>query len=147
MDVAAAGDAWQQELAQLDPASSSARGDVASVLSAKAGRVQIGLDDGRLVPLSGDDVAWTKRQPLAPGDTVVMEEVGEPDARSWVLRQRPSIEGAVVALDPHTGRVLAMSERLQLSPEQVQSRATQAHRQPGSAFKPFVYLARPGIGH
>ena len=89
---------------------------------------------------SGDDVAWTKRQPLAVGDTVVMEEVGEPDARRWVLRQRPSVEGAVVALDPHTGRVLAMSGGFSYRQSKF-NRATQAHRQPGSAFKPFVYLA------
>ena len=69
-----------------------------------------------------------------------MEEVGEPDARRWVLRQRPSVEGAVVALDPHTGRVLAMSGGFSYRQSKF-NRATQAQRQPGSAFKPFVYLA------
>ena len=52
----------------------------------------------------------------------------------------PSIEGAVVALDPHTGRVLAMSGGFSYRQSKF-NRATQAHRQPGSAFKPFVYLA------
>jgi penicillin-binding protein 1A len=56
-----------------------------------------------------------------------------------VLRQRPKIEGAVVAMDPHTGRVLALSGGFSFR-ESKFNRATQARRQPGSSFKPFVYL-------
>ena len=56
------------------------------------------------------------------------------------LRQVPQISGAVVALDPHTGRVLAMSGGFSHGASKF-NRATQAKRQPGSAFKPFVYLA------
>ena len=69
-----------------------------------------------------------------------MEPMGEAKDRRWVLRQRPEVEGAVVALDPHTGRVLAMSGGFSYRQSQF-NRATQARRQPGSAFKPFVYLA------
>jgi penicillin-binding protein 1A len=74
---------------------------------------------------------------LAAGDVVVVERV---DGATWGLRQVPAVDGALVALDPHTGRVLAMSggwaqERSEFN------RATQALRQPGSAFKPVVYLA------
>ena len=56
------------------------------------------------------------------------------------LRQIPEIDGAVVALDPHTGRILAMSGGFSYKRSQF-NRAVQARRQPGSAFKPFVYLA------
>jgi len=56
------------------------------------------------------------------------------------LRQIPEIEGALVALDPHTGRVLAMTGGYEYAKSQF-NRVTQAMRQPGSAFKPFVYLA------
>ena len=140
LDVAAAGEAWLEQLQAQDPGFELGEWRRGVVLRAKGGRVEIGLDDGARVTLSGDDVAWTKRSPLAVGDTVVMEEVGEPDARRWVLRQRPSIEGAVVALDPHTGRVLAMSGGFSYRQSKF-NRATQAHRQPGSSFKPFVYLA------
>ncbi|MEZ0301986.1 MAG: penicillin-binding protein 1A, partial [Hyphomicrobiaceae bacterium] len=140
LDVAAAGDDWQQQLMGLDPGFELGAWHRGVVLGTEGGRVEVGLDDGQRVPLSGDDVGWTKRQPLAVGDTVVMEEVGEPDVRRWVLRQRPSVEGAVVALDPHTGRVLAMSGGFSYRQSKF-NRATQAHRQPGSSFKPFVYLA------
>jgi penicillin-binding protein 1A len=56
------------------------------------------------------------------------------------LRQIPEIDGAVVALDPHTGRILAMSGGFSYERSQF-NRVIQARRQPGSAFKPFVYLA------
>ena len=140
LDVAAAGDAWHQRLIALDPGFELGNWRRGVVLRAKGGSVEIGLDNGQRVRLSDDDVAWARRKPLAVGDTVVMEAVGEPDAPSWVLRQRPSVEGAVVALAPHTGRVLAMSGGFSYRQSKF-NRATQAHRQPGSSFKPFVYLA------
>jgi len=65
----------------------------------------------------------------------------EPSAdRAFDLRQDPKISGGLVALDPHTGRVLAMTGGFSFARSQY-NRVTQAHRQPGSAFKPFVYLA------
>ncbi len=57
-----------------------------------------------------------------------------------VLRQVPDVEGALVALDPHTGRVLAMAGGYSFWRSQF-NRVTQAERQPGSSFKPFVYAA------
>jgi len=60
--------------------------------------------------------------------------------KTYSLRQIPAIQGAIVALNPHTGRVLAMSGGFDYEASQF-NRATQAKRQPGSAFKPFVYLA------
>ena len=62
------------------------------VLSTKSGRVDVGLDDGSQLRLDPDDVAWTRRQPLAVGDAVVMEETGEADEPYWILRQRPGVE-------------------------------------------------------
>ncbi|PPR77686.1 MAG: Penicillin-binding protein 1A, partial [Alphaproteobacteria bacterium MarineAlpha2_Bin1] len=58
----------------------------------------------------------------------------------YSLRQVPDIEGAIIAMDPHTGRVLAMVGGYSFFRSEF-NRATQAKRQPGSAFKPFVYLA------
>ena len=60
--------------------------------------------------------------------------------KSWDLQQIPEVNGALVVLDPHTGRVLAMSGGYAYGGTEF-NRATQARRQPGSAFKPFVYLA------
>ncbi len=57
-----------------------------------------------------------------------------------VLRQLPQVEGALVALDPATGRVLALAGGWSFDRSQF-NRATQAQRQPGSSFKPFVYMA------
>ena len=56
------------------------------------------------------------------------------------LRQVPEIDGAVVAIDPHTGRILAMAGGYSFWKSQF-NRVTQAERQPGSSFKPFVYMA------
>ena len=58
----------------------------------------------------------------------------------YVLRQMPEVNGALVALDPHTGRVLALVGGMSYESSEF-DRATQAMRQPGSSFKPFVYLA------
>jgi penicillin-binding protein 1A len=87
---------------------------------------------------------------LNQGDVIPVEQVtkgeanAEPPENTYALRQIPDVSGALVALDPHTGRVLAMSGGY--DPEISEfNRATQAKRQPGSAFKPFVYLA--GLDH
>lgn len=88
---------------------------------------------------------------LSVGDVVLVEPVrqSEPDEEgniveypegSYGLRQIPQVNGSIVALDPHTGRVLAMSGGYDFARSEF-NRATQAWRQPGSAFKPFVYLA------
>ena len=88
---------------------------------------------------------------VKPGDLVLVEklaeEAGKPGAPKpattatplYNLCQIPEVSGALVALDPHTGRVLAMSGGFSFELSQF-NRATQAKRQPGSAIKPFVYL-------
>jgi penicillin-binding protein 1A len=84
---------------------------------------------------------------LAPGDVVLVETLpaipaqGRTPARPerLTLRQVPEVEGAVVALDPNNGRVLAMAGGWSFE-RSWYNRATQAMRQPGSSFKPFVYL-------
>jgi penicillin-binding protein 1A len=79
---------------------------------------------------------------LALGDVVMIEPqpaTGTNAAERITLRQIPAVEGALVCLDPATGRVLAMSGGWSASASQF-NRAIQAQRQPGSSFKPFVYL-------
>ena len=70
----------------------------------------------------------------------------EPGPTDMSLSQRPLVEGAIVALDPHTGRLLAMSGGYNFAESEF-NRAVQALRQPGSAFKPFVYLAALDQGY
>lgn len=90
------------------------------------------------------DVIVTKRLTKKP--TVVLagfwdnkgEDIGS--VSQYGLRQIPAIQGALIAMDPHTGRVLAMTGGFNYATSQY-NRATQAKRQPGSAFKPFVYAA------
>lgn len=89
---------------------------------------------------------------LTRGDVVLVEEIAQGRPReeggppveyppgTFALRQIPEVNGAVVAMDPHTGRVLAMSGGWSFETSQF-NRATQAERQPGSSFKPFVYLS------
>jgi penicillin-binding protein 1A len=89
---------------------------------------------------------------LVPGDIIIVDPVTENSKKkpyppgSYALRQLPDIEGAIVALDPHTGRILAMSGGYSYSRSHF-NRVTQAKRQPGSAFKPVVYLAALDAGY
>lgn len=76
---------------------------------------------------------------LAVGDIILVEKVaGKKD--SYSLQQFPGVSGALMVMDPHTGRILAMTGGFSFESSQF-NRATQALRQPGSAIKPFVYLS------
>lgn len=84
---------------------------------------------------------------LKKGDIILVEKISEKDSsshnmpkESYYLRQVPNVEGALIALDPHTGKILAMVGGYSFQKSQY-NRATQAKRQTGSAFKPIVYLA------
>ncbi len=77
---------------------------------------------------------------ISKGDVIIIKENKNKDMTYYSLSQIPKVNGAIVALDPNTGRVLAMSGGYNFKISEF-NRATQAKRQPGSAFKPFVYLA------
>lgn len=94
--------------------------------------------DGKLVK------AKSPADVLKPGDVVFVEKTGEGDG--YRLRQPPGVEGGMVAMDPHTGRVLAMVGGFSYSESEF-NRATQAMRQPGSSFKPIVYAAALDNGY
>ncbi|MFJ7354297.1 penicillin-binding protein 1A [Phyllobacterium sp. NPDC097923] len=80
-----------------------------------------------------------------PGDVVFVQKKEGSDT-AFDLHQVPGIEGAMVAMDPHTGRVLAMVGGFSFAESEF-NRATQAMRQPGSSFKPFVYSAALDNGY
>ena len=89
---------------------------------------------------------------VKPGDVVMVDPIGASKSEAprgeasavksvgvYTLCQVPEVSGALVAMDPHTGRVLAISGGFSFATSQF-DRATQAKRQPGSSIKPFVYL-------
>ena len=84
------------------------------------------------------DISWTKKEfkdLLKVGDIIYVEKLKD---NSYRLLQIPKINGGIVVMDPYTGRVLALSGGFSFKNSEF-NRATQALRQPGSAFKPFVY--------
>jgi penicillin-binding protein 1A len=139
----------------------------ALVLAVDATKADIGFADGARGHLSLAQLkwarAWLKDQKRGPRitapdevlkvlDVVLVERLRtdakgkEPPKGALGLRQIPNIDGAVVAMNPHTGRVLAMSGGFSYGRSEF-NRATQAKRQSGSAFKPFVYLAAMDNGY
>lgn len=79
---------------------------------------------------------------LSPGDVIYVEKL----EGGYVLRQPPLVQGALVSMDPSTGRVLAVAGGFSYAQSEF-NRATQAYRQPGSSFKPFVYAAALDNGY
>lgn len=126
---------------------------LAIVLDTTADHATIGLRDetkGK-IPLEQLKWArkWQKRQYLGPaitkpsdvlnqGDVVLVAPVKDKE-NTYSLQQIPNVQGGIVVIDPHTGRVLAMQGGFDYEMSEF-NRASQALRQPGSAFKPFVYL-------
>ncbi len=135
---------------------------LAVVLEETGGDAKLGwLDDShtaRVSPMLLADTGWARpaRGGASPrrmadvvqvGDVVMTELTGASPGPSingrgerLLLRQVPTVQGALVSLDPTTGRVLAMSGGWDFGASEF-NRATQANRQPGSSFKPMVYLA------
>ena len=123
--------------------------------------VNIFFDDNNYGRINLKDLKWARQwrrnqylgppikypqDVLAIGDIVYVEEKNEKEdfveyglLPLYNLRQFPDVNGALVALDPHTGRIFAISGGISFNRSEF-NRATQAYRQPGSAFKPFVYL-------
>ncbi len=131
----------------------------AETFTSRDGNAGITLGDVVLADVTRveEDQAATRSD--AAGSTVAVEEgaIGDPVGPAVrtaaplipprrvpegfaALRQIPEVEGALIAMDPYTGRVLAMTGGFSFWKSQY-NRATQASRQPGSTFKPFVYAA------
>jgi len=128
---------WQKiALAQSPPA--ERRAWRAAMIISAGGDIHVKLADGSgSGVLEGADVAWAKAsgKGLHEGDLIFVEPSA---AGRYNLRQVPIVNGALVAIEPRTGRTLAMVGGYSFSLSKF-NRATQAMRQPGSSFKPFVY--------
>jgi penicillin-binding protein 1A len=93
----------------------------------------------------GDVIYVAPREPKVKDDGTVDGNADELKGQ-WSLMQPPEVSGALVAMDPHTGRVLAIVGGFSFAQSQF-DRATQARRQPGSSFKPIIYTTALDNGY
>lgn len=130
--------AWQQALQAARPPLYDVHWPSAVVVQKGGGdAIKIGLADGRVLPLNGANAA--ARRVLKLHDVVLVRVTEGKGARAE-LRVRPTVQGAVLVLENKNGRILAMAGGFSYPLSQI-NRTTQTQRQPGSAFKPFTYLA------
>ncbi len=166
---------WGVKLADVKALNDISPWRLAVVLDTSDQSARIGLQPGRELGgavskdrLTGliaiDGVRWAKaasgpargrtptkvEQVLSAGDIIYVDPLvakdGTPVEGQYRLRQIPEVSGAMVAMDPWTGRVLAMVGGFSFDQSQF-NRATQAYRQPGSSFKPLVYSAAMDNGY
>ncbi len=124
----------------------------AVVLEVAEMSLRLGVEDVEgTVSVPREDIRWLRGDffdNFEAGDVVhvrrVTDEAGDPVR--WSLRQVPEVQGAFMAMDVHTGRVLAMQGGFSYQ-HSVFNRVTQATRQPGSSFKPLVYAAALDSGY
>lgn len=132
---------WSQQLKELTRLPGMKQWQFAVVLKYEGKDAVIGLASGEKALVSPESLAWAKPIGLGVGDVVLVDKAAEVTAESvYNLQQIPQVSGAIVVMDPHSGRVLAISGGYDFEMNQFNC-ATQARRQSGSAFKPFVYLA------
>lgn len=150
---------WGAELAEVDRLSDVPEWRLAVVLGETDQGVSIGLRPGRDVEgelVSERETAeihsaaskWlgkTVGSILEVGDVVYASQSADQED-VYTLRQVPAVEGAIIAMDPRTGRVHALVGGFSFSASEF-NRATQAKRQPGSSFKPIVYSAALDNGY
>jgi penicillin-binding protein 1A len=120
----------------------------AMILEKNETSARIGFADGKTAVMPSWAAAMLKRRTgqtafsaFKLGDVIVVKS----DGANWILKSVPEVSGGMVVQDPRTGRVLAMQGGFD-SRIQTYNRATQAWRQPGSSFKPFVYAASLDTG-
>ena len=119
----------------------------AVVLEVSASRARVGIEGiAEIGTIDRSDIDWLSgslADTLQVGDVVHVRAVTsdtDGNFQRWSLRQIPEVQGAFMAMDVNTGRVIAIQGGFSYQ-DSVFNRATQARRQPGSAFKPFVYAA------
>ena len=160
---------WREALARAEvPRDIDLNGQwfPAVVLEVAGSEARLGIEgqDGEDHVISATDVTWARkrlengtlgRRAQVPGDLVekgdivlvrAITEDGSDRFVRWSLRQVPEVQGGFMAMDVNTGRVIAMQGGFSYQAS-VFNRATQARRQPGSSFKPFVYAAALDSGY
>ena len=165
---------WGTRLAQIDVANDFAPWRLGIVLEVSRQDILVGLrptlqPNGQLmkereaVKIPFDEMKWAGKfqatdkargpAPKLPGEVVAVGDViwvapKDPEklAGIWMLAQVPEVGGGLLAMDPHTGRVLAVAGGFSFEISQF-DRALQAKRQPGSSYKPLVYATALDNGY
>ena len=112
--------------------------NLAIVKKVKKFSIEIETENKLIGFINYANISWTKKEfekLFEIGDVIYVENI---DKNNYSLRQLPQVNGGIVVMDPFTGRVLALSGGFSFKKSEF-NRATQALRQPGSAFKPFIY--------
>ncbi len=148
---------WKEKLNKIPIPVGAEDWQLAVVLSSNEKLAKVGFKDGNTAVITFNKVKWARKrissfkmgaeitavsQILKVGDVILTEFSGEKlenGTKIYHYRQIPEVQGGLIAMDPHTGRVLAIVGGFSYEISEF-NRATQAQRQPGSAFKPFVYL-------
>lgn len=134
-------DDWAKQLSEIPNPGLGTGWRMALVLGSAGGGTEVGFTDGT----KGTIPPGLRRASVGRGDVVPVEPMTEDDKgkpypeNTYKLQQIPKINGGFVVLDPHTGRVYAVAGGFSYEASEF-NRATQAMRQTGSAFKPFIYL-------
>ena len=154
-------EAWRTALSEVDVPRDVDGWLPAVVLQVGENSARIGIEgvaddeDGHWIP--AEDVTWARKRQadgklgkrakvagdlVSVGDVVLVVALVNDDEtfKRWSLRQVPEVQGGFMAMDVNTGRVIAMQGGFSYQ-SSVFNRATQAERQPGSSFKPFVYAS------
>ncbi|PUB19122.1 penicillin-binding protein 1A [Yoonia sediminilitoris] len=157
-DALATEEGWRTALAAVDVARDidlDGKWHVAVILDVAENQLRIGIEDlieteAEPFVIPREDIKWIKGdffENYTPGDVVHVRRMTENGTFvRWTLRQVPEVQGGFMAMDVNTGRVIAMQGGFSYQ-HSVFNRATQAQRQPGSSFKPFVYAAALDSGY
>jgi penicillin-binding protein 1A len=131
---------WQKYLKKFKP-DRSLNWKLAKVTGIEKLNLQIEIENEEKGYIDFKNINWVRKKSfeeiLKLNDIIYVKRIKKD---KWSLKQLPKINGAIVVMDPYTGRVLAMAGGFSFKLSEF-NRATQAKRQPGSAFKPIVYSA------
>jgi len=131
---------WQNNIQEFIP-DRSLNWKLAKVINVDKLILKIEIENKEIGFIDFININWTRKKSfedlLKLNDIIYVSKIKK---NKWSLKQLPKINGAIVVMDPYTGRVLAMAGGFSFKLSEF-NRATQAKRQPGSAFKPIVYAA------
>ena len=129
---------WYEKISKKFVLEKSIQWEIAIIKKINQFNSIIEFNDGSQGEIKYKEITWTKKEfkdLFKIGDVIYVKKI---DKNFYSLEQLPKINGGIVAIDPFTGRILALSGGFSFKNSEF-NRVSQALRQPGSAFKPFVY--------